>query len=154
MLSGTEFIKQSLNLHLFFGRIMKEHSFFLEVSFTPRDPNIQGKRMLFVWNSTAFKRSRSLANGTVSNDVLRPRSNYPLYLKRGKGNLVLYGYSNTDLIDPKRSKSCGGRFVGRKSDDRTTCTCTEPKSNSCYNPIDRIQIRYFDQRSKLQDVYL
>jgi len=37
MLSGDEFIKQSLGLHLFFARIMKEHSFFLEVGFTPRD---------------------------------------------------------------------------------------------------------------------
>ncbi len=37
MLSTTEFIKQSLGLHLFFARIMKEHSFFLEAAFTPRD---------------------------------------------------------------------------------------------------------------------
>ena len=26
MMSGNDFIKQSLALHLFFGRIMKEHS--------------------------------------------------------------------------------------------------------------------------------
>lgn len=37
MLSSQEFIKKSLELHLFFARIMKEHSFFLQVSFTPRD---------------------------------------------------------------------------------------------------------------------
>ncbi|QHI73705.1 DUF2935 domain-containing protein [Aminipila terrae] len=37
MLSTTEYVRQSLELHLFFTRIMKEHSFFLEIGFTPRD---------------------------------------------------------------------------------------------------------------------
>lgn len=37
MLSRLDFIRQSLETHLFFARIMKEHSFFLEVGFTPRD---------------------------------------------------------------------------------------------------------------------
>ena len=37
MLTIDEFITMSLDLNLFFLRIMKEHSFFLEVAFTPRD---------------------------------------------------------------------------------------------------------------------
>jgi len=37
MLSTMEFVRQSLGLHLFFARIMKEHSFFLEIGFTPKD---------------------------------------------------------------------------------------------------------------------
>ena len=37
MLSRFEFSRQSLELHLFFARIMKEHAFFLEAGFTPRD---------------------------------------------------------------------------------------------------------------------
>jgi len=37
MLSTTEYVQQSLGLHLFFTRIMKEHAFFLELGFTPRD---------------------------------------------------------------------------------------------------------------------
>ena len=37
MLSSFDFTRQSLELHLFFLRIMKEHSFFLELGFTPRD---------------------------------------------------------------------------------------------------------------------
>jgi hypothetical protein len=72
MLSGTEFIKQSLNLHLFFGRIMKEHSFFLEVSFTPRDPNYTRQADAFRMEFDGLlSEAVSLANGTVSNDVLR-----------------------------------------------------------------------------------
>lgn len=41
MLSRSDFVSQSLELHLFFTRIMKEHSFFLETSFTPRDHEFQ-----------------------------------------------------------------------------------------------------------------
>lgn len=40
MLSTVEYVRQSLGLHLFFIRIMKEHSFFLEIGFTPRDSNL------------------------------------------------------------------------------------------------------------------
>lgn len=43
MLSRCEFIRQSLETHLFFARIMKEHSFFLQVGFTPRDSNYNEK---------------------------------------------------------------------------------------------------------------
>jgi hypothetical protein len=35
--NNIDFIRQSLELHLFFARIMKEHSFFLQLGFTPRD---------------------------------------------------------------------------------------------------------------------
>ncbi len=36
MLSSQRYLTLSLELHLFFGRIMKEHSIFLEASFTPK----------------------------------------------------------------------------------------------------------------------
>jgi hypothetical protein len=72
MLSSVEFIKQSLGLHLFFGRIMKEHSFFLEAAFTPRDAS-------FAKQADAFRRefdgllgeAISLSNGVVNPEVLR-----------------------------------------------------------------------------------
>lgn len=37
MLKSRDFARQSLELHLFFCRIMKEHSLFLALSFTPKD---------------------------------------------------------------------------------------------------------------------
>ncbi|MGI6125301.1 MAG: DUF2935 domain-containing protein [Acetivibrionales bacterium] len=72
MLSSISFIKQSLGLHLFFARIMKEHSFFLEVGFTPRDAN-------FTQQADAFRRefdgllgeAISLSNGVVNPAVLQ-----------------------------------------------------------------------------------
>lgn len=37
MLSRNKFIRGSLDLHLFFGRIMKEHAFFLQAGFTEKN---------------------------------------------------------------------------------------------------------------------
>lgn len=72
MISQNEFLKQSLSLHLFFARIMKEHSFFLEIGFTPRDAN-------FTQQADAFRmefdeilgEAISLSNHVVSYEVLQ-----------------------------------------------------------------------------------
>jgi len=72
MLTSNEFIKQSLELHLFFARIMKEHSFFLQVAFTPRDTN-------FIRQADAFRmefdklltEAVSLSDGVVSPSVIQ-----------------------------------------------------------------------------------
>jgi hypothetical protein len=71
MLSSIEYIKQSLALHLFFGRIMKEHSFFLEAGFTSDDKQ-------WIEQADAFRKAFdkimlevvSLSNGVVNQDVL------------------------------------------------------------------------------------
>lgn len=72
MLSSINFIRQSLELHLFFGRIMKEHSFFLEAGFTQKNSN-------FIDEADDFRRAFdrfladviSLSNGVVSPSVLQ-----------------------------------------------------------------------------------
>ncbi len=72
MLSTMDFVRQSLDIHLFFARIMKEHSFFLEVGFTPRDTN-------FIQQADAFRKAFdqllgevvSLSNGVASPGVLQ-----------------------------------------------------------------------------------
>lgn len=65
------YIVKSLELHLFFGRIMKEHSFFLKAGFTPADPSFIARAEFF---KTEFERllSRavSLSNGIVSKEAL------------------------------------------------------------------------------------
>ncbi len=43
MPTSMDFVRQSLELHLFFARIMKEHSFFLQVGFAPRDTEYMNK---------------------------------------------------------------------------------------------------------------
>lgn len=72
MLSDLDFVRQSLELHLFFARIMKEHSFFLEAGFTPKDVS-------FTQKADEFRREFdkllaevvSLSNGVVSLGVLQ-----------------------------------------------------------------------------------
>ncbi len=72
MLSSSKFIQQSLELHLFFARIMKEHSFFLEVGFTPKNSN-------YIDEADAFRMDFdnllcdviSISDGVVRSDVLQ-----------------------------------------------------------------------------------
>lgn len=72
MLSSIEFIRQSLELHLFFARIMKEHSFFLEVGFTQKDSNyIHQADCLRIEFDRLLGEAISLSNGVASNDVLQ-----------------------------------------------------------------------------------
>ncbi|CAB1244437.1 DUF2935 domain-containing protein [Clostridium sp. WLY-B-L2] len=72
MLSSIEFVRQSLGLHLFFARIMKEHSFFLEVGFTQKNSNLILKadriRMEF---DRLLADTITLSNGVVSCSVLQ-----------------------------------------------------------------------------------
>lgn len=72
MLSSIDFIRQSLETHLFFGRIMKEHSFFLQLGFTPRDSNFTQKADEFRREFDRFLGEViSLSNGVVRTSVLQ-----------------------------------------------------------------------------------
>lgn len=72
MLSDNKFIRQSLELHLFFARIMKEHSFFLQISFTPRDSDFMQKANSFRHEfDKLLEDAIHLSNGVVSNSVLQ-----------------------------------------------------------------------------------
>jgi len=72
LLSNIEFVRQSLDTHLFFLRIMKEHSFFLEVGFTPKDSNFTAQADSFRMGfDRLLEEAIFLANGIVSPDVLQ-----------------------------------------------------------------------------------
>lgn len=71
MLSDVDFIKQSLALHLFFARIMKEHSFFLQIGFTPRDSNFMQQADAFrIQFDQLLNEVVQLSNGVVDQSVL------------------------------------------------------------------------------------
>lgn len=65
------YVVKSLELHLFFGRIMKEHALFLRAGFTPADQTFSGKADFF---KREFERLLSqavtLSNGIISESVL------------------------------------------------------------------------------------
>lgn len=136
MLSSIEFIKQSLALHLFFARIMKEHSFFLEVGFTPRDAD-------FTQRADAFRRefdgilgeAISLANGVVSPRVLQSGEVItPFTLDAEKATIFFTGIqiptqltkAEADLIgdDIKKAKSGLERKVAQLNQRAIEATAT------------------------------
>lgn len=71
MISRAEYIRQSLETHLFFGRIMKEHAFFLQAAFTPRDDKFikRGDELRIAFGDF-LKDCTVLANGVVSRSAL------------------------------------------------------------------------------------
>jgi hypothetical protein len=72
MLSVNDFIKQSLALHLFFARIMKEHSFFLEIGFTAKDYNLINRADAFRKSFDALLASViEMSGGVVDQAVLQ-----------------------------------------------------------------------------------
>lgn len=72
MLSRNGFIRGSLETHLFFARIMKEHSFFLQVGFTPRDTEyIERANMIRMELDKLLLDVVNLSNGVVSTDVIQ-----------------------------------------------------------------------------------
>ncbi|MDS0526098.1 DUF2935 domain-containing protein [Clostridium sp. SHJSY1] len=72
MLTSKKFMQQSLELHLFFGRIMKEHSFFLEASFTPKDSKYINEADMFRMEfDELLDDVISISDGIISNEVLQ-----------------------------------------------------------------------------------
>lgn len=71
MLSNDEFIRQSLELNLFFIRILKEHSFFLEAAFSPKDQSLALQAdTLRCEFTTLLAETIMLADGVISPEVL------------------------------------------------------------------------------------
>lgn len=69
---SSNFVERSLELHLFFGRIMKEHSLFLEAGFTPANASFSEKAEHFKCEfEKLLCEAVKLANGIVSQQVLR-----------------------------------------------------------------------------------
>lgn len=96
MLSTGNFIRQSLELHLFFARIMKEHSFFLEIGFTPKNSN-------YIEEADAFRMgfdnllydAITVSEGVVSGDVLQSGEVVtPFTLEAEKASAYFTGVKN------------------------------------------------------------
>lgn len=70
-MNNSEYIKSSLELHLFFDRIMKEHSLFLNAAFMERDKKLKevaGNFQKFFEGN--LKEVVSLADGNISRSIL------------------------------------------------------------------------------------
>lgn len=67
----NNYVVKSLELHLFFGRIMKEHSLFLRAGFTPANADFSNKAVFFMKEfDKLLCQVVMLADGVVRNEVL------------------------------------------------------------------------------------
>ena len=70
-MNSNLYLCKSLELHLFFGRIMKEHAFFLRAGFTPADPSFSERAAFFQKGFEALLRETvSLADGVIGRKVI------------------------------------------------------------------------------------
>lgn len=70
-MNQNDYVNLSLELHLFFDRIMKEHSFFLEVAFTEKNNDLKKIARRFQKEfAQILKRSIALSRGRLSKDFL------------------------------------------------------------------------------------
>lgn len=64
---NENYIVKSLELHLFFGRIMKEHSLFLRAGFTPANTSFSNRAEFFKKEFEKFlSRAVALSDGIIS----------------------------------------------------------------------------------------
>lgn len=71
-MNNNEYIRLSLELHLFFDRIMKEHSFFLETAFTEKNNNLKKvSRDFQKIFSDILKKVIYISNGNISSSLLQ-----------------------------------------------------------------------------------
>ncbi len=71
LLRPGDFVRESLELHLFFGRIMKEHSIFLEAGFVAKDAAFAQQADTFKCQfAEVLQEAVILANGVVSEETL------------------------------------------------------------------------------------
>lgn len=72
ILMPGDFVRESLETHLFFGRIMKEHSIFLEAGFVSKDTALMRQADIFKFQFAEILREAvCLANGVISEEALR-----------------------------------------------------------------------------------
>ncbi len=108
MLSRSEYVTMSLDLNVFFLRIMKEHSIFLEGSFTPKNKNMAmeagGYKRLF---EGLLSEAVALGNGRVSADAIASGEFFTQYTLRAEQMTQFYTgiATNTTLTGQEEKMS-------------------------------------------------
>ena len=70
-MNNSDYIRMSLELHLFFDRIMKEHSLFLEATFLDKNNNFKQTAKNFQNSfSNILKKVIALSNGNISESII------------------------------------------------------------------------------------
>lgn len=109
----NQYVIKSLELHLFFGRIMKEHAFFLEAGFTPAGASFSEKAKHFKKGfENLLNEAVSLSSGVVSEPVLRSGeivTDYTALAERQTENLTGISISSAITARTLRLKAADGK---------------------------------------------
>ena len=113
MISNDIFIRQSLETHLFFSRIMKEHSLFLQLGFTPGDPEYVSKANKLRMDFDKFLLDVvNISNGNISNELIEAQEIVTPYTIEAEEKSIFY----TGVIIPinitrKELRLNGGNYI-------------------------------------------
>lgn len=111
MISKQKFIHQSLELNLFFLRIMKEHSIFLEAGFLAKDKNLISRADALKNEFTRLlSQAVSLADGVITPSLLEANeivTQYTFDAERAT-QFVSGIYIDSNITKRERSLSSGG----------------------------------------------
>ncbi|MBQ8688108.1 MAG: DUF2935 domain-containing protein [Ruminococcus sp.] len=115
-----DYVVESLELHLFFGRIMKEHAFFLKAGFTPVSPNHSAKAEFYRNEfEKLLDRTVTLSNGLVTGDVLC------------SGEIVTEFTAAAECQTEKLTGIPINKGITNRSLKLRSCNCSNRKDNCC-----------------------
>lgn len=121
MISKNEFITMSIDLNLFFLRIMKEHSFFLEIGFMPRDKNMAERAGTFRHRfERLLSEATALANGNVSATALsshQATTQYTLEAERLTNFYTEIPFNLELTRREERLQPAGSRMMGTRMEE-------------------------------------
>ena len=91
MLSSERYVTLSLELHLFFARIMKEHSIFLEAGFTPKNSKLSKEANCYkVEFEKLLLDTVKLSNGRTRNSIINSGEIFTEYTLRTEKKTQYY----------------------------------------------------------------
>lgn len=132
---NNQYITKSLELHLFFGRIMKEHALFLRAGFTPVDAGFSRQAEFY---KREFEKllcdAVALGDGVVSPAVLGSGEVVTEFTAAAERQTERFtGIAIDKRITERELRLCGSRSNGGRSDcgddDLSSMTCTVRRLN-------------------------
>lgn len=158
-MNTNNYVEKSLELHMFFGRIMKEHSFFLEAGFTPANKEFSERAEHFKdeFDKLLCEAVR-LSNGTINQQILRSQELVTEFTALAeKQTECLTGIPiNKEITGKELQLKSGCGRCGDKTDLVAVATksptgCRRPKATGD-NPERRGKVRQLNQTAlKLLD---
>ena len=109
-MNQNKYIKLSLELHLFFDRIMKEHSLFLGAAFMNRDNEMRRIAQQFEQTfSNILKNVIELADRNVSNELLSSKEivTKNTLVAENKTNMLTDSQIDTNITRMELTLRCG-----------------------------------------------